>query len=78
MCEVQALLVTLGIVRFSEAEADIMRHALNRGAGHLADDELSFLQEQIATSLLEAIDVFEPMVADAAQRSLLLMKALGA
>ncbi len=78
LCQVEGLFVALDLARFSEAEARIMRHALNRGAGRLGDDEFRDLQDQIGTSLLEAINQHEPTVAAAAERGRRLAKALAA
>lgn len=66
MCEIQGLLVALDLVPFYEAEGRVMRHALSRGAAHFDDDQIADLADQIAVSILEAVDQVEPAIAEGA------------
>jgi hypothetical protein len=63
----RGLFLALDMISFQEAHTDVMALAVQRGALHLADDDLLALEDWITLTLLKQCEKFEPAVARSAE-----------
>jgi hypothetical protein len=61
-CRAQGFLVAVDMASFAEAYATVMDYARRRGVFALAENKITELQDFILTTLLKAVDEFDPWV----------------